>query len=116
MIKIGTVKEMDKVKTLPIKVVEAIRDSLVILDEVYGAERNIERDLGGFVLIIENEKDIEAVKRMNLDIYKDIPEYVDKVLISLEEVWIKVLFLLSNDYTVVIVGKESIIQMNKLNF
>ena len=116
MIKIGTVKEMDKIKTLPIKVVEAIKDSLVILDEAYGAKRNIEGDLGGFILVIENKKDIEAVKKMNLDIYKDIPEYVDKMLISSEEMWVKALFLLSNDYAVVIVGKESIIQMNKLNF
>lgn len=115
MIKIGTVKEIDKVKMLPIKVIEAVRDSLVVLDETYGAERDIEQDLGGFIAIIQNEKDIEMLKAMKLDIHRDIPEYVEKILISVEELWVKILFLLSNDYAIVVIGKESMIQMNELN-
>lgn len=115
MIKIGTVEDIDKIKALPIKVVDAVRDSLVILDEAYGMERDIERDLGGVIVIVQDESDLAELRKMNLDIHRDIPEYVEKILISLEEVWIKILFLLSDDYAIVVIGKESVMQMNKLN-
>ena len=77
-------------------VISAMGEQLNILYESYRAQRNIDTDLGGYVLILENEEDvIEARENILKDI---IPEYVDDIECEGGKQYSLSLFLLSSDY------------------
>ena len=63
--------------SLEAEVAKIIEEQLNILDESYGGERNIDADLGGYVLLLETKEDVIEAKE---NILKDIiPEYVDNI-------------------------------------
>lgn len=114
MIKIGKVKELEKVSYLPQNIIEAIKEDVTILDEYYGSNRDIDKDLGGYVVVVEAEEDIEELQKEKLKIYTEIAEYVDKLEFEGEE-WVKALFVLSSDFSIVVIGKDKIIKSHKIN-
>lgn len=114
MIKIGKVKEIEEVRHLPEVIIEAIKEDATILDEYYGSNRDVNTDLGGYVAVIEIEEDIEELKNERLNIYTEIAEYVDNLDVKGEE-WVKVLFVLSSDFSIVVIGKDEIIKSDKIN-
>lgn len=115
MIKIAKMSDMVKVeKLIPQKVSKAIEETLTILDEMYGEDRNIENDLGGYAVILEGEKDIEKLKEVHLDIYQDFPEVIEKIEVSQNMTWIKLTFLLSSDYAIIVVGNTEVINYNRI--
>ena len=104
MIKLGTLKDLDKYTCTLSEVKESIAETLTILDENYGAERSIDADLGGYVLIIETQADInELHASAKLDLTEDIYEYVENV-----GEYLKVLYLLSSDFAVVVYIRRDI--------
>lgn len=78
MIKIGFKRELCKADNLPAEVIETLHNITTILDENYGIDRDVDADLGGYILILEDISDFQKVnKELFLDIEKDaIPEYV----------------------------------------
>lgn len=69
---------------------------LVLLEIYYGEDRNIENDLGGYVVLIEDEKDISTLKaKKNIDLKTTHFEYVDIVGDYLD-----LLVLVMSDYSV----------------
>lgn len=111
MICVGKVKELDKVKHLPMSVVEKINELVQVLDNEYGPERDINRDLGGYVAVVEQAGDITQLKKSNLDIEAEIPEWVDEVVVEGNIVWTVALFILSDDYSIVVVSKVDTIDL-----
>ena len=110
MIKIITSKETDKVRTLPKEVKSDIEETLELLDCMYGIERS-EKDLGGYVVVLEKEKDIQKLKNeAYLDIYNDYLEIMNR----LENEWIKLVFLMNSDFSIVVYGTKELIQLNKV--
>lgn len=110
MIKIITLKEIDKVSKLPIQVIENIKETLDLLDCMYGSERN-EKDLGGYIIVLEDSKDIKWLKEeAYLDIYNDYPELMDR----LSDKWVRVVFLLNSDFSIVVYGSTELIQLDKV--
>ena len=115
MIKIAKMIDMVKAeKVIPQKVKESIEETLTILDEMYGEDRNVENDLGGYAVILESKKDIDKLKTVHLDIYKDFPEVVEKIEVSKDVSWIKLTFLLSSDYAIIVVGNAEVINYNRI--
>ena len=57
---------LNELSKYPIEVINCILKTIDILDENYGAERNIDAYLGGYVLIVENIVDIEILKQDKL--------------------------------------------------
>ena len=57
MRKVSKVNDLIEMK-LEVNVISIIKEQLNILDENYGADRDINNDLGGYVLIAENILDI----------------------------------------------------------
>lgn len=97
----------EKLKNLngyPIEVIKSIREIINILDKSYGSERDVEEDLGGYILIVENIDDIEILKQDKLKGL--IPEYTDIIKCSEGANWTSSLFLLSSDYAIVVVTTE----------
>lgn len=84
---------------LPPNVAKSVRETLRILDSYYGSERT-EAQLGGFVQIVENLDDFEALT----DIFKEsvhnvIPEIADII----SQAYIKATYLLNPDFSVTVV-------------
>lgn len=94
---------------LKVNVISAIKEQLNILDENYGENRDIEKELGGYVLILETKEDIDEAKE---NILKEIiPEYVDNIECEGGELYCLALFLLSSDYAVVVVATKELMDI-----
>ena len=62
MIKVGTVKELSRFEKVIDRDVHSVALRIVtMLDEVYGADRDVDNNDGGFVLIAENVQDIADI-------------------------------------------------------
>lgn len=111
MICVGKVKELNKVKHLPMNLVEKISELVQVLDNEYGCERDVDRDLGGYIAVVEKIADIEQLKKSNLDIETEIPEWIEQVVVEGNVVWTIALFILSDDYSIVVVTKVDTIDL-----
>ncbi|MDU4427758.1 MULTISPECIES: hypothetical protein [Clostridium] len=106
MIKIFSKEQLRKVINYPEEVIDSIYEIIEILDDNYGQNRNIYNDLGGYVLVAENIVDIEIFKQEKLKGL--VPEYTDIIECSEEVNWTFSLFLLSSDFSIVVVTTEEL--------
>ena len=96
------------------KVFKRLRADVECLDEAYGADRDLQADLGGFVVVIwggrsEVQNEVEKVlthHKLHLDEY----EYMDKIILpERDDITVTFrLFLCSSDYAVEIVTIEEV--------
>lgn len=94
---------------LEVNVISVIEEQLNILDESYGAERDVDADLGGYVLVLETKDDVIEAKE---NILKDIiAEYVDDIECEGGKEYCLSLFLLSSDYAVIVVATKEIMDI-----
>ena len=106
MKKIYKESQLLEVNNIPTEVIERMKVIIDILNENYGANRDIEADLGGYVVIVENIVDIEILKQDKLQ--RLIPEYTDIIECSEGVNWTSSLFLLSSDFAIVVVTTEEL--------
>ena len=106
MEKIYKESKLLEVNNIPSEVIESMKVTIAILNESYGANRNIEADLGGYVVIAENIVDIEILKQNKLKGL--ILEYTDIIECSEGVNWTSSLFLLSSDFSIVVVTTEEL--------
>ena len=106
MKKVYNESQLVKLNSIPVEVIEFVREIIVILNEAYGEDRNVESDLGGYVLIAENIVDIEILKQDKLQCL--VPEYTDVIKCSEGVNWTSSLFLLSSDFSIVVVTTEEL--------
>ena len=101
MIELSNVKDMDRVKHLPLEVQNGILDALQVLDEDYGKDRDYKKE-GGFVAILESLSDFRMFMEFNLDFAKDeiITEYQDVVA---DDMFTMSLLLIGDNYQIVVV-------------
>ena len=85
---------------------KSIKVTITALDENYGDNRDVESDLGGYVVIAENIVDIEILKQDKLQGL--IPEYTDIIECSEGVNWTSSLFLISSDYSIIVVTTEEL--------
>lgn len=95
-----------EVNNIPSEVIGSIRAIIDILNESYGANRNIDNDLGGYIFIAENLANIEMLKEDRLQGL--VPEYTDVIEISNGENYTSSLYLLSSDFSIVVVCTEEL--------
>ena len=106
MKKVYKESQLVELNNLSVEVIESIRETIAILNESYGEERDIEINLGGYVVIAENIVDIEVLKKDKLQGL--IPEYTDIIECSEGVNWTSSLFLISSDYAIVVVTTEEL--------
>ena len=106
MKKIYKKNQLLEVNNIPSEVIESMKVTIDILNENYGEERDIELDLGGYIVIAENIVDIEILKQDKLQGL--IPEYTDIIECSEGVNWTSSLFLLSSDYSIIVVTTEEL--------
>lgn len=90
----------------PRKVIKSISETVSITNDNYGEKRDAENDLGGYILIAENIVDIEILKQDKLKSL--IPEYTDVIKCSEGVNWTSSLFLLSSDFSIVVICTEEL--------
>ena len=106
MKKIYLKEQLKELKGYAIEVINSISEIIEVLDDNYGVSRNIESDLGEYILIAENIVDTEILKQGKLQGL--IPEYTDMIECSEGVNWTSSLFLLSSDFAIVVVCTEEL--------
>ena len=96
----------NQLKGYPIEVISNVLDVINVLGENYGANRDIEKDLGGYIVIAENIVDIEILKQDKLQGL--IPEYADMIECSRGINYNSILYILSSDFAIVVVTTEEL--------
>ena len=104
MKKIYKESQLLEVNNIQVEVIESIKVTIDILNENYVEDRDVESDLGGYVVIAENIVDMEILKQDKLQGL--VPEYTDIVECSEGVDWTSSLFLLSSDYAIVVTTEE----------
>ena len=106
MKKIYSKEQLKQLKEYPIEVINRIFEAIEILDNNYGANRNVDSDLGGYILIAENIVDIEVLKQDKLQGL--VPEYTDVIEVVNGENYTSSLYVISSDYAIVVITTEEI--------
>ena len=106
MKKIYKESQLLELNNIPSEVIKSIKVTIDILNENYVEDRDVESDLGGYVVIAENIVDMEILKQDKLQGL--VPEYTDIVECSEGVDWTSSLFLLSSDFVIVVVCTEDI--------
>ncbi len=106
MIKIYSLKDKSEIVKYPVEVINNLISTIALLDKNYGEERDINNDLGGYVVIVENIVDIEMLKQGKLKGL--VAEYTDIIECSEGVNWTSSLFLLSSDFSIVVVTPEEL--------
>ena len=104
MKKIYKESQLLELNNIPSEVIKSIKVTIDILNENYVEDRDVESDLGGYVVIAENILDMEILKQDKLQGL--VPEYTDIVECSEGVDWTSSLFLLSSDYAIVVTTEE----------
>ena len=105
MICIGTAKELSKADGLPDAVRADIAATVGILDSCYGADRDMIRDLGGFVGIVGTVGDFQKLfSEWHIDVRSDVCE-----LSMIIDGYVKKLFILNPDFAVILYIKEELL-------
>ncbi|MBQ4414993.1 MAG: hypothetical protein II861_02720, partial [Methanomicrobium sp.] len=77
MYKFGTVNELNAVNiVVPEKVYQEVMSIAKMLDERFGAERDVEDDEGGFIFIALNNSDLSYFKKTYVELNSELLEYV----------------------------------------
>ena len=95
-----------RIKDWDERVMVQVRAVLAVLDESYGKDRNIQKDLGGFVLLCDGDTmvdELEEVVNLSYDLY----EWADEIE-TYNETYVMALFLLSSDYSIITVTTRAL--------
>jgi len=113
VIKVGTVTELEAVKeSLPPEIRREVHRIVRILDQEYGASRDIDHSDGGVVLIAQTVEDIVEVNKSYNGILQRPPEQVN--LLQTEPPYLNALYLTNNEYSINILLPLSIAPAERL--
>jgi len=88
------------------EVIEEAEKIITLLDENYGANRDVDKDLGGYVALLESKEDVAEIKASSIKGL--IPEYTDIIKSDDGIDYYSSLFLLSDDYSIVVFSTKEL--------
>ena len=106
MKKIYLKEQLEELRNYSIDVINSISETIDILDDNYGVDRDVDNNLGGYVVIAENIVDTEILKQDKLQGL--VPEYTDVIEVMNGENYTSSLYLLSSDFAIVVVTTEEL--------
>ncbi|EOU1611322.1 TPA: hypothetical protein ACF328_002232 [Clostridium perfringens] len=99
-------KQLRYLNDYSLEVIKSISETIDILNEAYGENRDVDKDLGGYVLVVESVEDVKELKNGML---KDVlPEYTDEIICSEGVNYTSSLFLISSDFSLVVIVEEEL--------
>lgn len=109
--RIGTSKQYQELKeqvsqSMPESVWDALADRVKIMDNYYGKDRDIEKDMGGYCIIFPPDQTLDVKEyKCILDKYhlrQGEWEYRERVISdNVSEVWMEELYLVGSDYGII---------------
>lgn len=107
MKKVYKLEQLEMLKVVYAKeIIKSIEDVIIIINENYGEDREIDKDLGGYVVILESKEDVAVIKANIL--MDTIEEYTDIIKSDDGIDYYSSLFLLSNDYSIVVFSTKEL--------
>ena len=98
--KIRTQNDLAKIKGMfPITVADETERVIAVLDE------NYDNGKGGFVAVVENELDLEELKKYHLDCQTDVCEFAD---VLGDSGFVSVLYLVGTEFAITVIMPLSI--------
>jgi hypothetical protein len=100
MYKAGTVAELeglDLKEKIPEEVYQEALRIVTMLDEIFGEDRDIDFDDGGYIFIAENREDLDYFDQNCVELDSDTLEYVELVSSATTEPYLNAFFLY-NEY------------------
>ena len=103
ILKFGTRKAFQRHRAeMPGEVFSHLQYNIDLLEENYGADRDIDHDDGGFVLLFTHAEDLAHIRSTtNIDFTSHIPEWVDHISTESED-YAAALYLISNDFGIIL--------------
>ena len=95
--KLGTMNDLATLSSLNSKVRKIIENDLIMFDENYGSDRDIDNDYGGYVLYCDYGTKKEELKEI-FNYTEHTPEFVDLILGYCHAVYV-----LSDEYAVSVI-------------
>lgn len=107
MIKVYKEEQLEKLKEkFPKEMIKEAEEIITLLDDNYGANRDVNKDLGGFIALLESKEDVAEIK--DSSIKGLLPEYTDIIKSDDGIDYYSSLFLLSDDYSIVVFSTKEL--------
>lgn len=107
MIKVYKKDQLEKLKEKYSKeMLQEVEEIITLLDNNYGANRDVDKDLGGYIALLESKKDVSEIKANSIKGL--LPEYTDIIKSDDGIDYYSSLFLLSDDYSIVIFSTKEL--------
>lgn len=101
MIKLYKKDQLEQVKEKYSKEVpKDVEEIITLLDDNYGANRDVSKDLGGYIVLLESKEDIAEIKSNSIKGL--LPEYTNIIKSDDGIDYYSSLCLLSDDYSIVV--------------
>lgn len=107
MKKLYKIQQLESLKTTYTKeIIQSIEEVIRTMNENYGENRDVDKDLEGYVVILKCE---EYVAELKVNVLKGtIEEYIDIIKNDDEAIYYSSLFILSSDYIIMAYSNKEI--------
>lgn len=107
MIKLYQKKQLEELKQKYSKeVIEEAEEIILLLDYNYGTNRDVDKELGGYITILESKEEVAEIKANSIKGL--LPEYTDIIKSDDGIDYYSSLFLLSDDYSIVVFSTKEL--------
>lgn len=98
-------EELDLLQGYPKEVVDCVNETIAILNDNYGSDRDVDKDLGGYIQVIESLEELKLLK--NGILQGLVEEYSDEICTTKSgDVYNSTLYIASSDYNVIVITKN----------
>ena len=110
ILKLGTLNDLERINgELPEEVFWHLHSNIQILDENYGATRDVDRDDGGYALLFDHEEDLHHIRTSEkVNFTYHVPEWVDLIETDGRN-YASALYLTSNDFGILLIAPVQIL-------
>lgn len=107
MIKLYKKEQLEELKEKYSKeILKEAEEIITLLDNNYGANRDVDKDLGGYIALLESKEDVAEIKANSI---KGLfLEYTDIIKSDDGIDYYSSLFLLSDDYSIVVFSTKEL--------
>ncbi|MDR3596437.1 hypothetical protein [Clostridium sp.] len=107
MIKLYKTEQLEKLKEkYPKEMLQEAEEIITLLDENYGVNREVDKELGGYISILESKEDVTEIKASSTKGL--LPEYTDIIKSDDGIDYYSSLFLLSDDYSIIVFSTKEL--------
>lgn len=98
-------EELNLLKGYPKEVVDSVNETISILNDNYGTDRDVDKDLGGYIQVIESLEELKLLKDGILQGL--VEEYSDEICTTEDgDIYNSTLYIASSDYNVMVITKN----------